>query len=243
MKKYHFFIGAMDLEMQTIVKILIDNEEKFTNKNLSWSDASFANYEAEIKKSIENGETPVLIEIFGKNIPKECVIIDHHGELSHRPASIIQALELLEIAPKRHHLLVAANDEGAYFGLKRFGATENEIFLMRSLERAMMGITYEKEILSVERAKKSLNTSGIHFCILPFSQFAAAADFYFENGIKEFIIMDANSNEIQYQGNGDTVKLLAEKYPVNWHKIGQGFECYFGCYAGIEMFHFLNEIK
>ena len=59
--------------------------------------------------------------------PPTYIRIDHHNELSDRPAAIVQVAALFGVELDRWQLLVAANDARYIPGMLEMGATDEEI--------------------------------------------------------------------------------------------------------------------
>ena len=240
-KTYHFFVGGYDLEMIEVVKILIEQKINFDDLSLSWADAKVSAYEKRITEMLKDEFIPVLLELkIDISLPKTVVIIDHHNECSSNPATILQVLNLLGLQPTRLQSLIAANDSGAYWGLKTAGANSDEVHLIRQLERSMQGFTPAMELISIKAAKTAFETNPILPIVrLPFSSFAAAKDYIWERGGKEMVFIAADG-EVEYQGCGITAAALLAKFPAGWAG-GEGFNkannyaSFFGAYIGEEI--------
>src|SRR4051794_32689709 len=100
---YRFFLGGHDLEMVTIgelVESILPGH--VVDGQLSWG-ATASAYAEKIRQSLEDGESPVLIELEpDPDLPSDRVIVvDHHGERAgaDRPTSLHQVFALLGLPP------------------------------------------------------------------------------------------------------------------------------------------------
>ena len=150
-----FFLGGLDLEMESIKKVLKSEKFEFLDKSLSWG-AKLSDYKNELKEY--KTRTIYGIELIEDiELPKNYQAIDHHNSLSHKPSSLLQVLELLDIKPTREHQLISANDVGHIEAMKCMGATDKEIKEIRQQERAIQGVTKEDELQAqkeIERVEK-----------------------------------------------------------------------------------------
>ncbi|MDR0397799.1 MAG: hypothetical protein LBH36_01280 [Candidatus Nomurabacteria bacterium] len=85
--------------------------------------------------------------------------INHHGERSDEPASLIQVLSLLGIKPTREQELIAASDSGYIPAMQELGATQEEIDRIRLFDRQAQGITHEQD-QEAERAIEQKEVNG-----------------------------------------------------------------------------------
>lgn len=70
------------------------------------------------------GSRWVLVELaLDIELPETAIVVDHHNEMSSRPASILQVLALLGMDATRWQQLVAANDCGYIPAMLSMGAT------------------------------------------------------------------------------------------------------------------------
>lgn len=222
-----FFIGGNDLEMQEIRKVLAENECETYDKNLGWG-AKTDDYAEEIETCIANGKTPILIELQGSENVANAVIIDHHAENSNLPASILQVLTLLGIAPTRNQLLIAANDCLYYEGMDIEGARTDEAMEIRKMDWAAQGITEEQiEECKVAAENAELLTNNLfvakitHTSAAPVNDFLAA-----QHGLKRnnFVVISEDENgactEVNLSANG----LLCEAFKNAAAKLSGGYE-------------------
>lgn len=191
MKNLVFFLGGADAEMKEIEKALADAGAETINKNLGWG-AHASAYAEEIAAAAADGKKVVLVELGNSLVaktewalakepvalPDSAVLIDHHGDRSGEPASIIQVLTLLGLEPTRRDLLIAANDNAFFAGMLAMGATMDEAMEIRRYDWECQGITSEQiaqsqtAVGAVEELKNNL------FVVrLPHSRTAPTFDF------------------------------------------------------------------
>lgn len=135
--------------MQEIKNILQKKGIPFLDNNLGWG-AKLSNYKDAINSIKEKDQIVFVgielikdIEIDG--IYKE---IDHHNENSNNKSSIEQIADLLNIELTRKQKLIAANDKDYIEGMRRMGATDDEIKEIRRRDRRCQGVTEEEEELA-----------------------------------------------------------------------------------------------
>jgi len=211
-----FFLGGLDLEMVEIKMRLKAAGATIQDRGLSWG-AKASAYSAEIAACLEAGATPVLVELeIDVPLSPTVMVIDHHGNASANPASLLQVLALLGVGPDRRALLVAANDTGGYFGLLSFEASEAEIAQILSEERAVQGFTSEMEAASQKAVSEAQYSSNLVVIRLPFSRFAAAKTTLWLKGHKNMVfIAEDGSGEVEFQGDGYGAKSIAKKFNAN----------------------------
>lgn len=146
-KQYVYFLGGHDLEMHEIKQLLEAHHAHYFDKNLRWG-AKVSDYQEELAR-LKAGEIPVFIEL-EHDMPYKGKFenIDHHGALSHFPSSLEQIAQRLNHTLTRFQTLVALNDKAYKIGLKRFGATADEIQAIRYMDRQKQGVTQEDEALA-----------------------------------------------------------------------------------------------
>jgi len=206
-----FLLGGYDLEMITIRDLLVHHgfrqvfsenfrkERKgFADKQLKWG-AIVTAYQAylDFPGKIYGIE---LIEPIGWKKPPNYYRIDHHNELSDRPASIEQVAEILEIRLNRWQRLVAANDKGYIRAMRAMGANEEEIQEIRKQDRRAQGVTKKDEDLARESIKKNLRQENGIFVIQSLTKkFSPITDFLYGKTNKLLIYTD---HELVYYGIG-----------------------------------------
>jgi hypothetical protein len=113
--KFKFFLGGDDAEMRRIAEVLTEAGIDIIDAGLSWGAKASMYGTAAFEAAVEGGLTPVLVElVVDCNVPLGTIVIDHHGEKSSEPASLLQVLDLVKITPSRWDMIVAANDAGWY---------------------------------------------------------------------------------------------------------------------------------
>ena len=158
-KPYFFLLGGKDLEMKEIKNLLIANHYQegtdFMDKNLQWG-ATLSQYKTNFHPTRINAAIELTEDI---TPPPNYLRIDHHNEWSHKPASIEQVAQLLQIPLTRYQTLVAANDKGYIPALIAAGATKQEIQTIRRQDRAAQGVTPQDEhlaLLSIQHNAKKI---------------------------------------------------------------------------------------
>lgn len=153
-----FLLGGHDLEMLTIKEILNCNNIPFCDKNLKWDNAKISEYKDEINvfllKNPDGNIYGVELENDLELASEHYVVIDHHQESCNLPSALEQVLLLLGAEKTRYHELVAANDKWYIEGLKKAGASEEEIKEIRRADRQAQGVTEEDEMLAEKSVKE-----------------------------------------------------------------------------------------
>lgn len=154
-KEFVYFLGGHDLEMHEIKCLLEQYHAKYFDKKLPWG-AKVSDYKEELA-NLKAEETPVFIELEeDMKFERPFERIDHHGALSHFSSSLEQIAQRLNHPLTRFQTLVAINDKAHKIGLKRFGASSDEIKAIRFLDRQKQGVGENDEALaqkSVEAIK------------------------------------------------------------------------------------------
>ncbi len=147
-----YFLGGVDLEMQTIRRLLDDRRANYVDRQLGWGAKATA-YETEIRDAVDGGVVPVLVELdldLEDEAACHCVIIDHHGERASKdaPTALEQVTERLGITPhefakNRWWKLVAANDRGHIAAMRKLDppATDDEVRRVREADLSAQGVT------------------------------------------------------------------------------------------------------
>lgn len=166
-KSQLFLLGGQDLEMQTIRQLLeqkgfenitvsknFNSISCFADKHLTWG-AKLEHYSEFLSFSgkifgIELIESDKIV------IPDNYTRIDHHNDWSHKPSSLQQICEILDVPLNRYFKLVAANDSGYIPAMEAIGATPEEIKKIRRADRAAQGVTIIDEELAEQSIKDNL---------------------------------------------------------------------------------------
>lgn len=238
-----FFLGGRDLEMSRIATVLTSNSIPFFDKGLEWG-AKASTYQTEIEAALEGDKKPVLIELENDlvdAIADRCTWIDHHGNRSSEPASILQVLGLIGVAPTRRDQLIAANDSGYIPAMLAMGATQDEIDEIRREDRAAQGVTPEMEVEAVTAIESSLAFGPVKCVYLQHSKWCCVSDRLFQTWPdgKENLIVICGTDlpdsllTVNYFGRGDICQTVKELFANAWgggkgygDSAGQG---YAGC--------------
>ena len=148
--RFIFLLGGADLEMHTIRQLLDKNGYRYYDKHLRWENACLSAYRKEIT-DYTGDDTPLWVGIElqeDMNLPSNYISIDHHNRNAHKPSSLEQVAELLEIPLSRQEQLIAANDRAYIPGMKALQASDAEIAGIRQADRAFQGVTEEEEKLA-----------------------------------------------------------------------------------------------
>ncbi len=204
----HFFLGGVDLEMATIKKLLDKENIAYSDAGLSWG-ASTSKYGEEIEKTAKEGRTPVIIELaVDSPVPENTINVDHHNENAHKPASILQVCELLDVKPTREMQLVAANDSGYIPAMIEMGATKEEINAIRYKDRASQGITPEQEKQAEEAIAGAKEVFGVTVVRMAHSKTATVTDRLFDPDKPQNIAIFSADGEVNYFGPEDICRAL-----------------------------------
>ena len=226
---YVFFIGGNDAEMFTIKSLLEEHGMEMVEKNLVWG-ARPASYEAEIAAAVEAGKTPVLLELDNKpgtdwggnplpviDLPKTVIDIDHHGDRSKEPATILQVCSLLGVEPTRHQRLIAANDAGYIGAMLAAGATQEEVEQIRLLERKCQGVTAEHELLAKRAISAAEDHGQLKVVYMEHSKCAPVTDYFYGKQPKQNLLIIS-----VYNGNDQDGNIVLKK-ELNYY--GEGAYC------------------
>ncbi|MBI4088507.1 hypothetical protein HY415_00195 [Candidatus Kaiserbacteria bacterium] len=239
-KKDVFLLGGKDLEMYQIEKRLRRAGKEFVTRNLEWG-AKIDDYNDEVQKILEEGNTPVAVELGGADKIEGVVDIDHHNEKSGRPASIAQVMNRMGKPMKLVDEMVAANDSAYIPGMQakmeeyrsqlveRYGEEKFEklkvklIELIRAKDRQMQGVTPEMESeakTAVEHAEHG--PDDLTIVTLNGGKPSPATDRLFQKMGKQNYVVVCNNGaavrDVYYFGRGDVCKALKEKFAsaVSW---------------------------
>ena len=176
--KVVFLLGGYDLEMVTIKEILLEEGfkegENLFDKKLDWG-AKLSAY-SEVLDANPDKIFYAIELIEDISLPKNYHRIDHHNELSHRDASLLQVLKLLGREPTREHQLIATNDVGHIEAMRCFGATSKEIAEIRQRERTIQGVSAKDEAKAKEEIKAVSKKNGIYIIETSLDSFSPIVD-------------------------------------------------------------------
>lgn len=209
-KNLIFFLGGADAEMVEIKKVLADVGAEIFDASLGWGAAASA-YVTEISTAVAAEKVPVLIELTADiELPENAIVIDHHGDSSSEPASILQVLHLLGINPTRWQQLIAANDSGYIPAMLSVDATAEEVAAVRLADRSAQGTTPEQE----EAAETAITNREVHGRLtvvrLPHSKCATVTDRLF--GQYDQLLILSGDGETNFFGDGAICSVLKEKF-------------------------------
>ena len=205
--------------MLRISEVLLAAGETVVDKKLGWG-AKLSAY-AEDLSQLEAGVIPVLVELdLDCEVPQSGIIVDHHGDLSQRSASILQVLDLIGQEPNRKDLLIAANDTGYIPGMLAAGATQSEVEEIRAIDRSASGeITQEMEeqaeaAIEAANAYEVAQTGEVVVIHLPHSKTATVADRLFSSWKNQFehLLVLSEDGETNFYGDGALCQALYEKF-------------------------------
>lgn len=226
--RYVFFLGGQDLEMLRIKDVLTHRGWEFFDKKLSWG-AKASSYQQEIAEVTSQGKTPVLIELeLDIELPASAIVVDHHGDRSGEPASLIQVLKLASLdPPSKWDLFVSANDSGYIPAMIAVGARDFEIRAVRRADREAQGVTAEMERQAMDSIIHAEKINGVVVVRLPHEKCSSVTDRLFTSwpdGKENLLVIceiGAETTEIDYFGRGDLCKALKETFS-GWGG-GKGF--------------------
>ena len=235
-KKDVFLLGGKDLEMYQIEKRLRRGGKEFVTRNLQWG-AKIDDYNDVVQKILEEGDTPVAVELGGADKIEGVVDIDHHNEKAARPASITQVMGRIGRLMSLVDEMVAANDSAYIPGMQakmeeyrpqlveRYGEEKFEklktklIELIRAKDRQIQGVTPEMEAESAEAIQKAEHgPNGLLIVRVSHGKMSAVTDRLFPtwpNGRENLIVVCKSNDsvkEISYLGRGDICKEVKEKF-------------------------------
>lgn len=250
MKRMLFILGGNDLEMVVIKQLLSMAGVKFVQPKKEWGDHSYSvrdlNLEVEPSYTVGNGfgggMMPSKITGFDRVCFVECrpaddfppsnsrgtevEIVDHHGEQSWRPASILQVLRLLGLKLSSPTLrwveLVAANDSAWFEGMKTLGATADEMRFIRAGDRSAQEITGEQETEAERALTAPVEMVGAvrvirmaHSKTGPVGDRLAIDAISAGKPIPAYLVFSVDG-EVNFSGPGDLAQAIHEKFVGGW---------------------------
>ena len=178
-----FLLGGHDLEMVEI-RNMLDRYKQTNNPpltihyldhDLSWG-AGLSSYSNGITE-IKAGKIAGIELAEDIPVPKNYLCIDHHGERSELPSSLEQIATLLGLTLSRYQQIVAINDRLYIPGMADFGATKEEIELIRHSDRKSQGVTETDEWLAATSVQDHLSVkNGITVVKALTSKFSTITD-------------------------------------------------------------------
>lgn len=193
-------LGGYDAEMLEIRRVLEAEGVAFCDKGLGWG-AKASAYAEEIAAAEAAGKTVVTVELTRDvNLPQGTIEVDHHGDRSNEPASLLQVLDLLGLEPSRLQQLIAANDSGFIPAMLALGATQEEVSEVRLLDRKAQGITAEQET-EAERAIAVAETiNGVTVVRMAHSKCATVTDRLFDPNKPQCLLILSGDGESNFYG-------------------------------------------
>ncbi|MBN2535479.1 MAG: hypothetical protein JXB88_21550 [Spirochaetales bacterium] len=211
-KRFIFFLGGHDAEMCEIKKLLKKQKQKVVDNNLQWG-ATLSYYSNKIEK-IKEYEIPVFIELEKDiPIPEKSIIIDHHGRMNLK-SSIEQVADLLDIRLDRQQTLISINDVSYITGLRKAGASEEEIEKIRRYDRQCQGVTKKDEQMAVKAIAGKKEYGKLVLITSEIAKTSPVTDRLFEKYENILIIA---KNEVNFFGRGKIVAKLKQDYPASWY--------------------------
>lgn len=232
MPQYRFYLGGYDLEMLRIKEFLIQQNATLFDKKLGWG-AKASAYQREIEEAVTEEYTPytiVLVELeVDIELPSSAIVIDHHGNRSNEPASLLQVMSLLGVQPSKWDELIAANDSGYIPAMMALGANDVEIQGIRRADRQAQGVTDEMEADAEIGIRKATYLMGMTIIRISHNKFSTVTDRLFSSwpeGKENLLVICGTIDtmtECCYFGRGDLCKSLKEAYAPNSWGGGQGY--------------------
>lgn len=199
-----FLLGGYDLEMIAIKSLLSQYHQLFFDRHLSWHTAQLNAYEAELCKYGNKNEYAIYgIELqtsLERKLPSNYCLIDHHNEYSNKPSSLIQVAEILNHPLNRNEQLIAANDSAYIPGMEAFGATQEEIAMIRYNDRKAQGVTSEEEKLAQKAIQNKNQVNELTVIQTSLTRFSPICDRLYP--FSQLLIY--SDNEWVYYGNQQT---------------------------------------
>lgn len=276
-----FVLGGNDAEMCLIQQLLTMHGQSWVQPNVDWGDHVYGLADLGLKMRVqdtttEHGHTTKLnppqqyIDGGTKVIFVECrpsedwpkndepMVIDHHGDRSGEPASVLQVLDLLmpeertltysggqqllpdtetrsverqiSSATLRWVELVAANDSGYIPAMVALGATNAEVKRIRALERSAQGITPEQEKEAVQAISLAKNEGRLTLIRMSHSKTAVITDRLY--GQYDQLLILSEDGEVNFFGDGALCAQLEQKFGGWSGGSGRGKEAGNGFWGG-----------
>lgn len=211
------------------IRKLLDQHapDRIEDRNLAWG-AKRSHYRDALLASLRRGETPVLIEL-EDDLPEDAfdrqcaVVVDHHGPRAgaDRPTSIEQVFELLALPADewtRQLSLVAANDRAHVEGMKRLGASPDEIMAVRVADRAAQGVTAWDETEAIRAIADRRQEGRLTLVETTGTTSSAIADRMLPElggpGYRRLLVR--MPEEVAVFADGEPILRLGAMYPGSW---------------------------
>lgn len=207
-----FFLGGQDAEMLEIRRVLEQHSIPFCDKQLGWGANSSA-YAEEIAAAVAAGSTVVTVELgLDMMLPCGSIVVDHHNEMSDRPASLLQVLDLLGLEPSHWQQLIAANDCGYIPAMLAQGATAEEVAAVRLADRSAQGITPEQEAEAEKAISCREVVNGVTVVRMAHSKTATVCDRLFSEGEEQRLLILSEDGEANFFGDIAVRQPLFDKF-------------------------------
>ena len=198
--------------------MLLEKEESVYDAALSWG-AKASDYDSLIMNAIESSKTPVCIELNPDIEDSHIIYVDHHNKRAGEPASILQVCKLLGVEPTRWQQLVAANDSDYIPGMRRLGASLDEIQKIRLMDRQYQGISSEQEA-EAQRAVSVAHNYG-KLCVVKchHNKTAPICDRLNASIAPENILILSDCGESNFFGSEQAIQELVKSIPdfTTWY--------------------------
>ena len=224
-----FVLGGEDLEMYTIKQLLEKAGYKWVQPKTEWGNHLYA--QNELGELAPPAENYVFVECSPRGeFSANTTVIDHHGVLADRPASVTQVVRStwfstvytgLSEAERRHLELVAAHDQEYIYGLQRVGATEKEFEEILSAARRVSGVTSEEETEAKSAIEQNLKVVGsVTIVHIPHTRASTIVERLFGQYQALLVISHAGwagpVSELNFYGDGAICESLRTGIPDSW---------------------------
>ncbi|MEN9921978.1 MAG: hypothetical protein RL097_254 [Candidatus Parcubacteria bacterium] len=257
-----FVLGGNDGEMEVIKQLLAIKGQSWVQPKMGWGDHIYTLVDLDLKaesqmiatgggygyhsghdreaQGIEGNPMIIFVECRPSDdwpVDHKPKVIDHHGERSGEPASVLQVLDLLMSEgmtrkvcgkPSSHTderrclarqistttlrwvELVAANDSGYIPAMRALGATIEEIERVRALDRSAQGITLAQEAAAETALRSAITDGRLTVVKLSHSKTAAVTDRLY--GRYDQLLILSENGEVNFYGDGALCALLKVKF-------------------------------
>jgi hypothetical protein len=223
--------------MCRIAEVLGHAGVDFVDAGLKWG-AKASYYETSFTKAVADGFTPVLVELeIDCPVPEGAVVVDHHGERSSQPPSLLQALTLIGVTPTRKDLVIAANDAGWWpallgqvdipgMGKLYPPATPDELEWLAATSMAANGLSQAQiaecrralaapiemigAVRVIRQAHSKTGPIGDALAIEAISAGATSPDEF-----PPYLVL-SEDGEVNFSGDGGTASALYQAFPGGW---------------------------
>jgi len=236
---YFFVLGGEDNEMAEIKRVLVEKGIDYYQPQTDWGTIEVSKDELPLdavdKQLVFVECVPDWKQKGVCKTDKKMMVIDHHGELCERDASLLQVLKLLKIKPTVRQQIIASIDSNFLWRtIERWPKRREEIIEVwesgykKKFDREEDFVEFKNYCLNLFKTSKVLNEKVVVIEKAPESMtmLAAIADLKRLSCI--LIVGKLNSNKAKpcfFQGDAEVVKMLVKN---NFDKSYWG-KYYFGC--------------